>query len=182
MKKQLSRILSFIGIALLGIVAFASVAQAKLPANIEEFNAAYAEQAKTPEGAVHLWLEANFLYSDPATRSLGKDILVLMTENLNADFEKKPSDATYVERMKDEAHIFRSYCQGAVPDNGYKADLDNCELTVTKSIENADGSWSVFIKSGGADNARQIKLVKKDDGHYHVSQYSTIYQKIRPAK
>ena len=167
--------------ALCLMLAAANPAQAKLPADMDEYNARIKSEAKTPEGAVNLWFDAIFLYVNSSTRNLGKSALNAITHKLPADFEKNSFHATFVNRMKEQPEIFRSYCQGATPENNYKADPDKCELTVTKSDEDYGDTWAVYIKSSGADSNRKIQLIKGENGLWLIRDYPGIYSGVKKA-
>ena len=181
--KSLKRILATTALVLSMTCGFAMTAQAKLPADMEEYQARFEADAKTPEGAVKLWMDALFLYQNPSTRALGAQMMLSIIDDFPDDFERNSAHRMFVERLKTEQQIFRSYCAGSAPDNGYKADPDNCELVITKSVESPyeEGVWLVSLQSSGADSARQVKLIKRGD-HWKVTNYASFYQKIRPAK
>ena len=177
--KKMTRWFAGIGMALCASLAFAGSAMAKLPADMTEFQARYSEEAKTPEGAAKLWLEAAFLYSDASTRDLGRQMLLVVMKDLPKDFDKNAAHSTMVERLKSEPHVQRSFCAGTSPENGYKADLNNCEITVTRSVESYGGAWNVFLQSSGADSPRQVSLMKVGDV-WQVYQPAGLYMGIRP--
>lgn len=180
--KKLSRVLSGIAACACAVCMFVGSASAKLPENMDEFNAMYAAEAKTPEGAVKLWLEAAFLYQDSATRNLGRNMLIKVMKNLPQDFERSSVHATMVDRIKNQPEIQRSFCAGSSPENNYKADPNNCELTISKSQEGReDGYWNVFLVSSGADSPRQVTLVKEGE-HWLVWSAPALFMGIRPAK
>lgn len=162
---------------------FAINAQAKVPADMQEFQVKYDKEAKTPEGTVKLWLEGIMLFQNRSTRDLGRQILLAITDNLPSDFERNAAHATFINRVTEKPYIISSYCAGATPDNAYKADPDKCEITVTKSAASMyeEGIWEVQIKSSGADSPRQIKLVQNGD-HWKISTYPGIYSDVRAPK
>ncbi|MFA5624152.1 MAG: hypothetical protein WC966_03705 [Bradymonadales bacterium] len=172
----------FTSIAVVSLLCFVvtSTADARLPTSFEDYKLQAKEGAKTPEGTVLLWLEGCILYSQPQTRTLGRDILVDITDKLPKDFEKNAAHSTFVNRLKTEPQTFRSYCKGATPENGYKTDLDKCELTVTKSEEDPGGGWQVHIKSNGADTPRKLTLTKGKEGNWKIVSYPGLYMGVRP--
>lgn len=179
--RNMIRLLSGIAMAACVSFAFAGNAMAKLPADMDEFQAKYEKEAKTPEGAAKLWLEATFLYQDEATRDLGRKILIAIMKDLPQDFEKKSIHATMVNRIKEQPEIMRSYCAGSSPENGYKADLDNCEITVVRSQQGyEETTWNLWLKSSGADTERQVTL-RKEGEYWKVSNAPGLYMGIRPA-
>ena len=179
--RNMIRLLSGIAMAACVSFAFAGNAMAKLPANMDEFQAKYEAEAKTPEGAAKLWLEGAFLYSDASTRDLGRKVLIAVMKDLPNDFEKKSTYATMINRMKEQPEIMRSYCADSSPENGYKADLDNCEITVVHSKQGyEETTWNLWLKSSGADSERQITLNKVGE-YWKVSSAPGLYMGIRPA-
>ncbi len=179
--KKLSRILATVAFAACSVFAFAGSASAKLPADMEEFNAMYAAEATTPEGTAKLWLEAAFMYQDSTTRSLGREMLLKLMKGLPKDFERNSAHSTMVDRIKNQPEIQRSFCAGSSPENGYKADLNNCEITVERSKEGSDPNmWNLWLVSSGSDMSRQITLVKDGD-HWLVWSAPGLYMGIKPA-
>lgn len=179
--KSVSR---FIAIACAGVFmasAFATTAMAKLPSSMEEYKARYEKEAKTPEGAAKLWFEAVFLYQNAETKSLGRKMLLDIMKSLPDDFDRNSGYAKMVERIKNNPEIFRSFCAGSSPSNGYKADIENCELTVTSTREEAENTFAVFLKSSGADSPRPMKLTQVD-GLWKASSVSSLYLQVQPAK
>ena len=166
-------------IGLCGLLA--SDAFAKLPADMAEYEARYAKEATTPEGATKLWFEAVFLYQNAETRALGRKMLIHIMKGLPDDFDHNAGYAKMMERIKGNPEIFRSFCAGSAPENNYEADPDNCELTVTSSKVEAGGTTAVFLKSSGADSPRPMKLTEVD-GHWKASSVSSLYLQIQPAK
>ena len=183
--KKIARMLSCAAIAACAAFAFSGNAMADLPADVKEFNARYAEEGKTPEGAVRLWLDAIFVYQNPATKAAGREMLRIIKHDLPADFEKLSLYGAMLERINTQQHIMRSYCAGSSPANNYKADVNNCELTVTKSkAGNADNQWRVALKSSGADSERWMTLIRNEDNEdlWQVYNASSMYMSIRPPK
>ena len=169
--KSVSRFSAIACAGLLMASAFATTAMAKLPSSMEEYKARYEKEAKTPEGAAKLWFEAVFLYQNAETKSLGRKMLL----------DRNSGYAKMVERIKNNPEIFRSFCAGSSPSNGYKADIENCELTVTSTREEAENTFAVFLKSSGADSPRPMKLTQVD-GLWKASSVSSLYLQVQPAK
>lgn len=179
--KKLARLLTVLALTAGLSFALVDFAWAKLPADMQEFSKMYETEATTPEGAAKLWLSAAFLYSDASTRGLGRNMLIEMMKGLPKDFERNSAHAAMVDRLKNEPQTQRSFCAGSSPENGYAADVQNCEITVTGSKEGYDGqTWQVFLKSSGADSPRQITLIK-DGKYWKVWQAAGLYMGIKPA-
>ncbi len=180
----MKRVTRFFAIACAGMLmagTFAPNAMAKLPTSMAEYKARCEQEAKTPEGAAKLWFEAVFLYQNAETKSLGRAMLLDIMKSLPDDFDRNSGYAKMVERIKNNPEIFRSFCAGSSPSNGYKADIQNCELTVTGSREEAENTHAVFLKSSGADSPRPMKLTKVD-GLWKASSVSSLYLQVQPIK
>lgn len=179
----LTRFLTTTVVALGMFCGFAMNAQADAPADMDEFNARVAKEAKTPEGAAALWMDGVLLYTSSDSRDLGRKIILAMTDSLPPDFEKSTAHTTFVNRMKEQPEIMRSYCAGSAPENGYKADIKKCELNIagSKASNYEDDVWVIKLQSSGADSTRQIKLIKQGD-IWKVTNYSSIYSGIKPSK
>lgn len=178
--KKLSRIFTTIACTACAFFAFSGNASAKLPADSAEFAAMYESEAKTPEGTAKLWLSAAFLYQEASTRALGREMLLKLMKGLPKDFERNSAHSTMVDRIKNQPEIQRSFCAGSSPENGYKADLNNCEITIERSKEGMENMWNLWLVSSGSDMARQITLVKDGD-HWLVWSAAGLYMGIKPA-
>ncbi|MCL2325893.1 MAG: hypothetical protein FWC40_05270 [Proteobacteria bacterium] len=161
------------------VLAFGIEASAKPPADMAEFQNRFVVEAKTPEGAVKLWFQGLLLWQNVVTRDLGRKILLATTHDLPANFETSAPHQTFRNRTFHEPWIAWSFCAGTSPANGYKTDLDKCELTFTGSREEYD-SWAVWLKSSGADSNRKISLIKRADGIWMISNYPGMYAGVRP--
>ncbi len=171
-----------LAVSLVALVA--SSAFAGLPTSEDDFAARVKEEAKTPEGALQLWFEGVFLYMKNDTRALGKKVLVTMTHNLGADFESKNTSARFIERMKQQQEIFRSYAQGSSPSNGYKMNPESFNLDVVKSEADPHGrGWNISLQSSGADRPRIVTLVQDEaSGLWKVMKFDSLYVGIRKAE
>jgi hypothetical protein len=146
----------------------------------------HAERGDTPEGALHLWFEAVFLYMDEATRDQGREALTDLTIPFKDEpgWETLPSNRIFVERLQDpaHAHIFRSYAVGTSPANGYAMDPGDFELAVEDSSEDAHGrGHRVLLRSSGADSPRPVYMKRSTTtGLWYVSEFGNVYVGIRP--
>ena len=183
--KKIARMISCAALAACAALAFSGSALADLPKNVAEFNARYAEEGKTPEGAVKLWLDAIFVYQNPATKAQGREMLRVIKYNLPADFEKLALYGSMLERINTQQYILRSYCAGTSPSNEYSVDVNKCEVQITKSKEgDADNMWKIALKSSGADSERWMTLVRNEDDEdlWQVYNATSMYMGIRPPK
>lgn len=84
------------------------------------------------------------------------------------DFLKGPENVSnqekqfIKERLKDKGYKAYSYFDGATPENGYTPNQPYT-ISVSETPYSFDNeNWAtLYVKSGGADNPRQIKLRKK---------------------
>lgn len=178
---KLGRIMTGAALGIMMACGFGANAFAKLPANMEEFQARFEKEAATPEGAAKLWLESVFVYQNNETRSLGRQMLMATMKGLPDDFDRNAGYAKMMERIKGNPEIFRSFCAGSSPENNYKADVNNCELTVTSTREENENTRAVFLQSSGADSPRPIKM-SKDGNTWKAYSVSSLYLQIKPAK
>lgn len=178
--------------AVLSLFAFSSVNDAfaaEPPTSTEDFDKRYAEEGKTPDGALKLWFDGIFLYHDKATRPLGIHILTQTTADFEGatDWETRSSAATFVTRMRNasEMHIFRSYAQGTSPDNSYEMNVKDYQLNiVSSSTDQYSEKYAIKLISSGADNPRIVYLIQNTKtGLWRVQSFSSVYLGVRkPAK
>ena len=141
----------------------------------------HAAAGTTPEGAVRLWLQAALTWgTDPTDAAAGLQRLTIPLMKDDA-WHKRPSNGTFVERLRDQPHIFRSYAEGALPDNAYAAP-DGWRLNVHEVKEPRDDrGTAVFITSGGADNPRPLYLKQSSKtGLWFVNAFANAYLGVRP--
>ncbi|MBR6726247.1 MAG: hypothetical protein IKL81_04590 [Clostridia bacterium] len=73
------------------------------------------------------------------------------------------------DRFRDGHHVPFSYFKGAVPENNYTPDTPFSITIETNPYSDAnEGYKKLFIKSGGADNAREIVLRRRGDGKWFL--------------
>lgn len=66
------------------------------------------------------------------------------------------------ERLKEKEYVPMSYFDGAIPDNGYKASVPYSISVYENPYSFDNENWAtLWLKSGGADNMRSVKLRKK---------------------
>lgn len=84
------------------------------------------------------------------------------------DFLKGPGSVSVFEKQFIKEHLggapykARSYFEGATPENGYQPKTPYRITVIETPYSFANENWAVmYIKSGGADSPRSIKLCKK---------------------
>lgn len=162
-------------------------AQAQLPQTLDEMKAQHVLLGTTPQGAVKNFLDACFVYMNPATRDPGREMLQYLAIPLkpHATWDRQPANRLFVERLTSEryAHVWRSYAQGATPENGYEMDPDNWELGFerTNRLEGDDRGTQVYLRSGGADNPRVVYVKQSTQtGLWYLNIWHTLFVGVRP--
>ena len=172
-----------VAVALLSLLC-CSAAWAKLPKTYKEFKARYQTEGKTMEGAVKLYFEGVFAFIDPDTRTeAGK--MLRYAIHYSMPIEKSRDLATFVERMKDPDYnfCFRSYAEGATPENDYKMNPDNFKIRFEgKPRKDPGGYMRVSLRSSGADSPRVIWVKKFDDGLWYVINNAATYVQVHEPK
>jgi hypothetical protein len=151
---------------------------------VAELKARHEEAGKTPEGAFKVWLQAIYLIQDgdDDQGAAGWEMLTFLTlpYKESPGWEKKPAHSIFVNAVKGDKNIFRSYAEGATPENGYKRDPKSFSIVVTRT-EDSDRGLKMFVKSGGADSPRPIYMKKSSkSGLYYVSDHVNTYVGVRP--
>ena len=138
-----------------------------LPQNVEELKALPEASLDTPFKAAALTICALCAYASSPENGI---------EMLN--FLKGPKslsayDLSFLkDRFRDQKYVPFSYFEGAVPSNNY---TPGQPFTVTFHTNpysyDSDGYCVLYVKSGGADSERQIKLRKKGEQWFLWEQF-----------
>ena len=124
-----------------------TAAQAKLPKTYKEFKERYQTEGRTIEGAVKLYFEGVFAFMNEETRKEGGKMLRYAMYS-DRPIERSTYYATFVERMKDPDYnyAFRSYAEGATPENNYSMSPDNFEIMYAgKPVKDPGGYYRVPV-------------------------------------
>lgn len=91
------------------------------------------------------------------------------------------SDKSFIcDRFSDKDYVPRSYFAGATPNHDYQPVAPyTIEVSENQYSYDEQGYAKLFIKSGGADSPRPIKLRKAKDGKWYLWEYSSILSGIR---
>ncbi len=171
-----------VAFAAFAVLFTSALAMAGPPTTEEEFAERLKTEAATPEGAVVLWFDGVFLYSNKETRALGTTILAEMMVGADKKWDRQRTFYTFSDRMKNKAHIFRSYVKGSSPANAYTVDLTTYELNIDESGEDATGFF-IALQSSGADRTRKIFLkLNEETGRWQVLKFGSIYLGIKKAE
>lgn len=153
-----------------------NVTISKLPANIEEFKAMPQMDLSKPENTVVMFLCAANLWT--IDKTAGEDAINLLSN------PKKPMNAYdkqfLRDRLGDKHYLPKSYFEGATPKNNYTPAQP---LTVNvipdgRPQDVEPGYIRLFVKSGGADSPRYIKLREKE-GTWYLWEYFGLLPGIR---
>ena len=129
----------------------------KLPENLDELKALPEAKLQSPFDTVALTIAAlcNF--------EKNPDAVFEMLEFLNGPDDVSAYDRSFIkERLAGKQYKTFSFFEGATPDNNYEpAKPYTIEVSTTPySFDNEN--WAVmYVKSGGADSVRPVKLRKK---------------------
>ena len=132
-----------------------------LPESLSQMQALPEASLDTPFKTAALTVCALCAYG--ADKNIGKEML----DWLRGPRPLSPMDISFLnDRFRDgKAYVPFSYFKGARPENDYPPD-EPFTLTVESNPYSDDnpGYMKLFVKSGGADNPREIVLRKKGDG------------------
>ncbi len=152
-------------------------ATAALPESVEEFKNRIEGQGSTPEGAMRLWFEAVYVYmsGDDQRVSMGAEML-----NLICCDSRWQKNEIFHAQLRRKPYIFRSYCVGAEPDNGYAMSFDEFQLRYGRVKISDDGeTGTVEMKSSGAEAPRPVRLLR-DGGRWWVKDFGNLYAGVKP--
>ena len=149
-----------------------------MPATLAEFTALPQAAMTTPFDTAAMTVTALCVYA------LSKDVTVAMLNHLRGPNQMTPRDISFLaERMsqnKKAGFIGASYFNGANPGNNY---TPSEPYTVTASENpysySEQGYATLFIKSGGADSPRPVKLRQAKDSKWYLWEYSSLLLDIR---
>ncbi|MCC7491291.1 MAG: hypothetical protein IT204_03040 [Fimbriimonadaceae bacterium] len=158
------------------VVSVSFVARAALPADVAEFRDRLATEATTPEGALHCWFEALFVYQAADTHR--SDDGAAMLDLVCAD-PRWQQNELFLAQLRTKPFIFRSYCVGAEPANSYQMDPDDFALRYGKATWQDDRQTCILeLLSSGADRPRPVRLVKLDE-QWWVKEYGALYAGVQ---
>jgi len=135
-----------------------------------------------PVQALTLWLRGARLAGDQATNAAGEHVLTALTVDgvKDPDWLGRPSNATFHRRLTSHPHVFRSYFEGATPDNDYAAPA-SAPLRIADHHAQGDDAYVIELVSSGADSPRRVTLKRsKQDERWYVHRFANLYVDIRP--
>lgn len=169
-----------------------SVELGTIPTTLEEFDVKYNTLAKTPEGAIVMFLAAMDIYAQ--NEELGKKCfgLCFHPENRSGDMPNNH----FLSFMRSRFHygdgqpwIARSYFDGAKPENGYtpKKPLTlrmksraNDDDYLTSMDADVEKRW---LQSSGADSERAVQVLRvRGEELYYMFEYGGLPSQVRKPK
>ena len=156
----------------------ASLTLDSLPTSLEEFASLPQTALITPFDTAALFIFALTMYKTDKNSCIAMINLLKGPQPLNAH------DISFIsDRMAQNgkaAFIAESYFSGATPQNNYQV---AAPYTVVVSegpySYQEQGYASLWVRSGGADNMRSIKMRQAKDGKWYLWEYSSILLDIR---
>ena len=87
-----------------------------------------------------------------------------------------------------KAHVWRSYCKGATPENQYKVEsiedielMPHGDMNWKPFVDRDEGAFCKFaIRSNGADLPRYVTMEKDDRGEWRMYEFSSLCLGVRP--
>ena len=146
-----------------------------LATTFEQFQAKVPIQAKDPKGAVHLWLEAIYIYTTK-DKELGEKCITVMCK----DKDWKTTMNYFTSALTEKTYRWRSYAKGATPENNYQMDPNKFDITLTRinlqpNPDKPEGQIvKFFIACGGADLPRPMTIERNNKGIYKASEFSSL--------
>ena len=135
-----------------------------VPESYDEFVSLPEAKMETPFETAAMTVLALCVYPND------RELSVKMLNFLRGPRPMSGMDINFIrDRFMDKDYVPRSYFEGAVPGNDYTPDKPY-KITVSDnpySYENK-GYAKVFVKSGGADSAREIVLREAKDGKWYL--------------
>ena len=149
------------------------------PANFQAFKDRYQTVGTSPEGAVRMYFDALYSYIDPARKAEGAKMLRYSLHE-GKNWEKSPALATFAGRLKDPSfhYIFRSFAEGASPENSYAMNPDDYRLMFAGSRQESD-YLQISVWSSGADSPRPLHVRQFEDGLWYVINNHGTYTEVR---
>lgn len=152
----------------------------QIPVNLAQMQAMPEAALKEPQHTAALVIAALTIYP------IDKEAALQMLEFLHGPKGLSNYDKQFIaDRFRDKDYVPRSYFKGATPENNYEP----TEPYTLEFFENpysrdqiGDGYLTLHIKSGGGDNARQVKLrTKPSTGQWFLWEQFLLADIRKPA-
>lgn len=156
---------------------------------LAEFQTQWATDAKTPEGAVRLYLLAMLEHVQAQNPEARKMVaLGLPKDEVDAQGEPGPGQALsfsqfgrQIEGTNFPGAIAASYL-GGTPANGYVHDPAAALVIDEQATRREDGQVKLFVRSGGKASPSPVLLKKNKDGYWKLFETSSLFTGVRPAE
>ncbi len=146
------------------------VAISGMPASLDQLKIMDGADFKDPNKVAALTVVALCLYP------INKEICIDMLNYLKGPRPLSNYEIQFLsDRFRDKKYLAASYFVGAAPDNEYEP-CEPLTIKVYKTSHSEDligeGYLQLFLKSGGADSARGVKLRRKEStGEWFLWEY-----------
>ncbi len=143
---------------------------AAMPTSLNEFKEMDGADFSDPNKVVALTVVALCIYP------INKDLSIEMLNYLKGPRPLSNYEIQFLaDRFRGKDYLTASYFEGATPENGYEP-KEPLTINVYKTGHSEDliseGYLQLFLKSGGADTARGVKLRKKEStGEWFLWEY-----------
>lgn len=151
----------------------------EIPQTLEEMKALKEAELTDANATVALTILALNLYEK------NQEECFKMLDFLNGPNLLNPSDKDFIrDRFMDQkGFVVRSYFKGATPENNYtpKTPYQLAVLKVEHSDDNEDeGYLTLYVESGGADNARPVQLrYKPSTKQWFLNQFEPLLAGVK---
>ncbi len=154
----------------------------KLPTNVEELKALPGGNMKDPFASVAMTVLAlNMYYTDKEAGIAAFDYVMGPGELANLQIQGIDTGI-----QQNGPYVPISYFEGATPENNYTPSkpytIKVYEYATSKDIYD-QGYYRLFVKSGGGDNERPVRLRHKPStDEWFANEFSSLYLGIKKAK
>ena len=137
---------------------------AKLPDTLDEFKALPQAQLASPFDTAAMTVLALCFYPQD------KELSLSMLQYLSGPREISNMEKQFIaDRFRDKDYVPRSYFNGAIPANDYAPQQPyTIEVSDNPYSYTNENYATLHIRSGGADNPRQVKLRLAKDGKWYL--------------
>jgi hypothetical protein len=143
--------------------------------DISDYEKKYAEQGTNAEAVAKIWFEGIYMLLLNKNESKGEAVMsmVMVQDNWKT---AAGTMTIFRDKLANKPYIFSSYIKGTKVDDGYSTEGKPQEIEITKTQEQPDGRFKLFVKTSGADTPRPITLIKeKTTGLWLVEEFSSIF-------
>lgn len=141
----------------------------------------HAQLGKDPMDAIALWLEAAILAQE--NNPEGWNALGHLTIPLKdtPNWRKSGANTYFVEAIEKKSPAFRSFIVGATPENGYKVDINNLQISLAYEGPKDVRGRKMMLNCSGSTMPRPIYVQQSSQsGLYYIKEYSSMYVDVKP--